>query len=38
MLEKGAVNGSKGGITSGRGVDITWDSRDNNIDPDYGFY
>ncbi|MFC1508985.1 BamA/TamA family outer membrane protein [Candidatus Omnitrophota bacterium] len=38
QLERGLVPGSKGGGVSGIGVNLTWDSRDNNLYPVSGSF
>ena len=38
LLHNGAIPGSKGGIVSGIGINVTWDSRNNNLYPSSGSY
>lgn len=36
ILDSGTITGSEGGLSSGIGLDITWDTRDNNLYPSNG--
>lgn len=38
MMENGLIPGSEGGGVSGMGINLTWDSRDNNLYPVSGGY
>ncbi len=38
MLDSGTIPGSKGGVASGIGMVVTWDSRDDNIYPTRGSF
>ena len=36
ILDSGTITGSEGGLSSGIGLDVTWDTRDNNLYPTGG--
>jgi outer membrane protein assembly factor BamA len=38
LLHSGTIPGSEGGIVSGIGINVTWDSRNNNLYPSSGSY
>ena len=38
LLHSGTIPGSKGGVVSGIGINVTWDSRNNNLYPSRGSY
>ncbi len=38
ILDSRTITGSEGGLASGIGIDITWDTRDNNLYPTTGSY
>jgi outer membrane protein assembly factor BamA len=38
LLQSGTITGSEGGIVSGIGINVTWDSRNDNLYPDEGGY
>ncbi len=38
LLYRGTIPGSEGGIVSGIGINVTWDSRNNNLYPSSGSY
>jgi outer membrane protein assembly factor BamA len=38
LLDSGTIRGSEGGSLSGTGINLAWDSRDNNLYPTSGSY